>query len=152
MSQKEQSEFLGRDEEVLSNLGYPAKESELTRHPLGKVHDYQNHASERVVRGPARSQGVYGKFRDPQSGISTNQQNLDRWAGYARSNSYTGHGNKAGPGKEPTMPDPRERSTAGYRPASGKDSDGYLADPKDWADYQYGSEAGLGRIQKSEKY
>ena len=57
-----------------------------------------------------------------------------------------------GEGVEPKMPDPRERAAAGHQPGGGKDSDGYLADPKDWASYEYGSEAGLGRIQKSQKY
>jgi hypothetical protein len=150
MSQKEQSEFLGRGDEVVSNLGHPSREDDLTRHPLGKVDDYANsRASESVVDGPARGQGVYRKFANPQSGISTNQQNLDRWTGYARSNSY--HGGH-GEGVEPKMPDPRERAAGGYRPSERKDSDGYLADPKDWPSYEYGSEAGLGRLEKSQKY
>jgi hypothetical protein len=128
LSQAEQSKFLGRGDEVVSNLGHPSREDDLTRHPLGKVVDYTNHASEGVVRGPPRSQGVYGRFRDPQSGISS-EQNLDRWAGYARSNSYGGK-------------DPKGR---------GAGSDGHLASTKNWPSFEYGSESGLGRIEKARK-
>jgi hypothetical protein len=90
---------------------------------------------------------VYGRFRDPKDGTSR-QENLDRWSDYARSNSYH---RGPGPGKEPTMPDPRERS-AGYRPGDGKGSDGQLASTKNWASYEYGGDSGLGRLEKSEKY
>jgi hypothetical protein len=145
----QQRRFLNVGEEHTLNLGHPSTQDRLTEHPLDRVHDYNNGASERIVDGPPRSAGVYGSFKDPKSGISTNQQNLDRWASYAHSNSYQGgHGE----GVEPTMPDPRERSAVGYRPSGDKGSDGHLASPKDWASYEYGSEAGLGRIEKSQKY
>ena len=110
--------------------------------------DYANsRASESVVDGPARGQGVYRKFANPQSGISTNQQNLDRWADYARSNSYhRGHGE----GVDPKMRDQGRSSVPSA--ARSKDSDGYLADPKDWSSYEYGGDSGLGRLEKSEKY
>jgi hypothetical protein len=150
MSQAEQAKFLGRGDEVVSNLGHPCRESDLMKHPLGKVDDYANNrASERVVDGPKRSVGVYRSFKNPESGISS-QDNLNKWAGYAQANSYTGHGNKAGPGKEPPVSDGQRRSVPSE--ARNKDSDGYLASPKDWASYEYGSEAGLGRLEKSQKY
>jgi hypothetical protein len=146
MSQAEQAKFLGRGDEVVSNLGHPSREDDLTRHPLGKVDDYANNrASERVVDGPKRSVGVYRSFKNPESGIP-NQQNLDRWAGYAQANSYTGHGNKAGPGKEPPQSDGQRRSVPSE--ARDKDSDGYLADPKEWSRFDRGSESGEGRLEK----
>jgi len=145
LSQAEQARHLGVADETVLNLGHSVRESELTRHPLDRVHDYTNHASERVVRGPARSQGVYGKFRDPQSGIPTNEQNLDRWASYAKSNSY--HGGD-GTGVEPTMRDPRGGRDEG--------SDGHLVplpnpSTANWADFRAGSESGEGRLEKLHK-
>jgi hypothetical protein len=82
---------------------------------------------------------VYGKFRDPKSGIAE-QQNLDRWASYAKSNSYH---KGPGPGVNPTTPDPRG--------AHSNESDGYLRSTKNWPSFEYGSESGLGRIEKTHK-
>src|SRR5262249_40799317 len=75
--------------------------------------------------------GAFRKCSDPRSGISSGE-NLDKWADYAEANSYTGHGNKAGPGRNPSMPDPRIGRGS-------NESDGYLADQpspstKNWAD------------------
>jgi len=87
LSQAEQAKLLGRSDETTRNLGHPSSEDRLMEHPLDKVQDYQNHASEKIVRGPPRSQGVYRRFKNPQSGIA-NEANLGKWASYAHSNSY----------------------------------------------------------------
>jgi hypothetical protein len=114
--------------------------SDLTKHPLKDVIAYDG----RNIIDERRAQGVYRKFRDPKGGISS-EQNLDRWADYAKSNSYTGHGDKAGHGKDPTMPDPRGSHS--------QRSDGYLAplpsaSTETWADHRAGSESGEGRLEK----
>jgi hypothetical protein len=141
LSQAEQARFLGAKPERTKNLGHDSTVDKLTENPVGYPLNYEP-GSNRVVRGPPRSQGVYGKFRDPQSGIC-NQQNLDRWSGYARSNSFRGEGDSIG--KDPVVRDPRG-------PHSNK-SDGYLApspnpSTKNWADYRAGSESGEGRLEK----
>src|SRR5215472_12825943 len=72
------------------NLGHKSTEAGLTKNPAGRMVDYaDNDVSKGVVRGPARSVGVYGRFRDPQSGIAS-EQNLTRWSGYASAGSYDG--------------------------------------------------------------
>jgi hypothetical protein len=149
MSQAEQARFLGRGDEVVSNLGHPSREDDLTRHPLGRVQDYDKGASERIEKGPKRGVGVYRGYKNPQSGIGTDEQNLDRWASYAHSNSYYGgHGE----GVEPRMADPRERSATGHRPASAKDSDGYLLSTATWANLpEAGADSGVGRLEKTRK-
>jgi hypothetical protein len=144
MTEAEQAKFLGRPNEIVSNLGHPSREDDLTRHPLNKVPNYEPN-SNRVVDGPARSVGVYGRYKNPQSGIST-AQNLDRWSDYARSNSYH---RGPGPGKEPTVRDPRGSTVPSA--ARNKASDGSLASPKEWAKYEYGSDSGLGRLEKAGK-
>ena len=153
LDQFEQEKHLGIGHEMTKNLGHDWREREIEKNPAGRMVDYTNNdIGSDLVRGPPRSQGVYQKFTDPKSGISTNQQNLDRWSDYARSNSYTGHHHKAGPGVAPTMPDPRERSATGYRPNASEKSDGYLESTKGWAGYDRGSESGEGRLQKARKY
>ena len=144
LSQAEQAKLLGRSDETTRNLGHPSSEDRLMEHPLDKVQDYQNHASEKIVRGPPRSQGVYRRFKNPQSGIA-NEANLGKWASYAHSNSYAGG---HGAGVEPTMPDPRGRHS--------NESDGYLAplpsaSTESWADFRAGSESGEGRLEKLHK-
>jgi hypothetical protein len=141
LSQKEQAKFLGRGDEVTMNLGHRVHQDDLMKHPLESVPAYDG---QDIVTGPKRSQGVYGRFKNPQSGISS-EQNLDKWAGYAKANSYTGHGNKAGHGKPPSMDDPRPRHDAS------QESDGYLRSTKGWAGFEYGSESGLGRLEKARK-
>jgi hypothetical protein len=146
LSQAEQAKFLGRSDEIVSNLGHPSREDDLTRHPLRKVPNYEP-ASNRVVDGPKRGVGVYRSFKNPQSGISTSEANLRGWASYAHSNSYDGgHGE----GVEPKMPDPRERAAAGHRPGGGKDSDGHLLRPE-WDRYQFGADSGEGRLEKTHR-
>ena len=75
-----------------------------------------------------------------------NEGNLDRWSDYAKSNSYH---RGPGPGKEPPASDAGRRSVPAE--ARSKDSDGYLASPKEWAKYEYGSDSGLGRLEKAGK-
>ena len=127
LTQDQQAKFLGVKQETTMNLGHPVPVSRLTENPVGRPLDYENGPAARVIN-ERRSQGVYGKFRDPQSGISS-EQNLDRWAGYARSNSYHGR-------------DPRGR---------GAGSDEHLQSTKNWPSFEYGSESGLGRIEKARK-
>jgi hypothetical protein len=137
LSQKEQSKFLGRADEVVSNLGHPSREDDLTRHPLGRMMNYDSADTARTFRDPAKLQGIYRKCGDPRSGISSGE-NLDKWADYAKANSYTGEGL----GKPPSMPDPR----GGHS----NESDGYLRSTKGWADFDYGSESGF-RIEKTHR-
>jgi hypothetical protein len=144
LTEAEQAKFLGRGNEVVSNLGHPSRESDLTKHPLNKVQNYDSGDTARTFRDPPRLQGVYTKCNDPKSGISA-EQNIDAWAKRATANSYTGHGNKAGVGKDPTMPDPRGRHS--------NESDGYLArspnpSTDNWASFRAGSESGEGRLEK----
>jgi hypothetical protein len=144
MSEKEQAKFLGRGEEVTMNLGHRVHQDDLVKHPLGKTQNYDSADTERTFRDRPKLQGVYKKTADPKSGISS-ADNLKAWSKYADSNRYTGHGNKAGHGKDPTMPDPRGSHS--------NESDGYLAplpspSEKYWADYRAGSESGEGRLEK----
>jgi len=88
LTQREQAKHLGVKEETVMNLGHPVPVSRLTENPVGYLRDYEQGPAARVINEP-RSVGVYGKFRDPQSGIAE-QGNLDRWADYAKSNSYHG--------------------------------------------------------------
>ena len=148
MSQAEQARYLGAKPERTKNLGHDSSVDRLTQNPVGYPKDYEQGPAARVIN-EKRSQGVFGKFADPKDGRST-QANLDRWADYAKANSYTGHGNKAGVGKAPTVRDPRGGTVPSA--ARKKDSDGYLASPKDWASYEYGGDSGLGRLEKSKKY
>jgi hypothetical protein len=148
LSQAEQSKFLGVGDETVMNLGHRVPEDRLTEHPLNKVPTYDTapQAERQISEGQRLTQGVYGRHVPIKSGISA-EQNLDQWASYAKSNSYH---RGPGPGKEPTVRDPRGGTVPSA--ARSKDSDGYLADPKDWASYEFGSEAGLGRLEKSKKY
>jgi hypothetical protein len=147
LTQGQQAKFLGHKPETVMNLGHPTTVDRLTENPVGRPLDYENDAAARITN-ETRSVGVYGKFRDPQSGISTNEQNLNRWADYARSNSYH---RGPGPGKEPTMRDPR--GTTVPSAARTKDSDGHLAplpsaSTENWADYSAGADSGEGRLEK----
>jgi len=125
------------------NLGHKATQAEtsLTGNPARMVDYAQNNASGNIVRGPARSQGTYKKFADPQSGISS-QQNLDRWSGLASANSYR---RGPGPGVPATTPDPRPGRRAS------QESDNYLASTKGWPRFESGSDTGPGRIEKANK-
>ena len=122
------------------NLGHKASNATLTKNPAGYPHDYENGPADKVIN-EKRSVGVYGKFRDPQSGISS-AENLSRWSGYASEGSYQGKD-----GKAPVTPDPR----TGRRTSN--QSDNYLASmpetsTKTWADHRDGSESGPGRLEK----
>ena len=144
MSQAEQARFLGAKPERTKNLGYDSTVDKLTQSPVGYPLDYQSPSAARVIN-ETRSQGVYGKFRDPQSGIAQ-QNNLDRWADYAKSNSYH---RGPGPGKDPPQSDGQRRSVPSE--ARNKDSDGYLESTKNWPSFEYGSDSGLGRIEKTHR-
>jgi hypothetical protein len=149
LTQDQQARHLGVKQETTMNLGHPVPVSRLTENPLGRMQNYDSADTTRTFRDPPRLQGVYRKTADPRSGISS-ADNLKDWSQRSTANSYTGHGNKAGTGKEPTVRDPRGSTVPSA--ARNKDSDGYLASPKDWSSYEYGSEAGLGRLEKSKKY
>jgi hypothetical protein len=133
LSQKEQAKALGRGDEVTMNLGHRVHQDDLVKHPLKEVIAYDG----RNIVDEKRSVGVYGKFKDPKSGIST-AQDLDRWASYARSNSYDGKD-----GKDPVVKDPRGSHS--------NESDGYLRSTKGWASYEYGADSGPGRIEKTHR-
>jgi hypothetical protein len=150
LTQDQQARHLGVKQETVMNLGHPVPVSQLEKNPVGYPRDYENGPAARVIN-EKRSQGVFGKFRDPQSGIST-QANLDRWSGYASANTEVtrGQAHGPGPGKEPPVSDAGRRSVPS--PARNRDSDGYLASPKDWASYEYGGDSGMGRLEKSQKY
>ena len=151
LDQYEQEKHLGIGHEMTKNLGHDWRESEIEQNPAGRMVDYANNdVSKGVVRGPAHSQGVYQKFADPKDGTSTSE-NLSRWSDYARSNSYTGHDHKAGPGVPPSMPDPRERAATGYRPNASERSDGYLRSTESWPSHEYGADSGPGRLEKTGK-
>jgi hypothetical protein len=138
LDQYEQEKHLGIGHERTKNLGRDWRESEIEKNPARPL-DYEGGPAARVINEP-RSQGVYGKFADPKDGTSR-QENLDRWASYAKSNSYH---RGPGPGVYPTTPDPRGRHT--------NESDGYLLSTKGWANLpDAGSESGEGRLQKSGK-
>jgi hypothetical protein len=130
------------------NLGHKSKSTEaaLTRNPVGRALNYEP-ASNRVVDGPSRSVGVYKKFSDPKSGISS-ADNLRAWSKYSTSNSYTGHGAKDGSAKDPPVSDDSRQ----HVPAASKNSDGYLESTKGWAGYDRGADSGEGRLQKAKKY
>jgi len=124
-SQAEQARWLNSKVERVKNLGHDTTIDKLTQNPVGYPKDYEQGPAARVIN-ERRSIGVYGKFEDPQSGISASE-NLDRWADYARSNSYDGR-------------DPRGR---------GEGSDNHLQSTKNWPGFEYGSESGPGRIEKT---
>ena len=107
------------------NLGHKASDATLTKNPAGRMVDYTNNdVGKQIVRGPARSIGVYGRFDNPSDG-----HDLKGWADYAKSNSYHGR-------------DPRGR---------GEGSHNYLQSTKGWPRFDAGSESGEGRIEKSRK-
>jgi hypothetical protein len=141
LDQFEQEKHFGIGHEMTKNLGHDWRESEIEKNPAGRMMNYDSADTARTFRYPAKLQGVYGKCNDPRSGISQ-QQNLDRWADYATKDSYH---RGPGPGKEPTMRDPRGKHS--------NESDGYLASQpnpstKNWADFRAGSESGEGRLEK----
>ena len=138
LTQDQQAKFLGVKEETVMNLGHPVPISEIAEHPAPDVKNYDSGDTGRVVRGPARSQSVYGRFRDPKDGTSASE-NLSRWSDYAHAGSYQ---RGDGTGKEVSMPDPRGRRDEG--------SDEYLLRP-DWSKYEYGADSGPGRLEKSGK-
>jgi hypothetical protein len=141
LTQDQQAKFLGVKEETTLNLGHPVPISEIEKNPAGRMVDYANNdVSKGVVRGPARSQNVYGKFRDPKDG-----HDFAGWASYAREGSD--HGKSA---KPPTVRDPRGSSVPSA--ARNKDSDGYLAGTESWSTFEFGGDSGKGRLEKSEKY
>jgi hypothetical protein len=151
LSQAEQARHLGVRDEVMRNLGHEMQQDDLTRHPLAKVQDYTgDRAGERVERGPPRSQGVYRSFKNPESGISS-EENLARWSGYSRANTQSLNG-RGRDSKPPSMPDPRLSGRHLIGPGAKGDSDGYLASTKEWASFEYGGDSGLGRLEKSQKY
>jgi len=112
---------------VTMNLGHRVRQDYLTESPVGPPLDYENGAAARVIN-ERRSQGVYQRFSDPRSGIAS-ANNLKAWSGYSTANSYGGK-------------DPKGR---------GEGSDGHLASTKNWPSFDYGSESGLGRLEKSGK-
>jgi hypothetical protein len=126
LDQYEQEKHLGLGHERTKNLGHDWRESQIEQNPARPL-DYEGGPVRHIV-DEARGQGVYGKFKDPQSGIST-ADNLQAWSEYSTSNSYQGR-------------DPKGR---------GAGSDNHLASPKEWSRFEYGSESGEGRLQKSGK-
>jgi hypothetical protein len=132
------------------NLGHKATEASLTKNPAGRMVDYTNNdIGKQIIReGQRHTQGVYGRHSPTPSGIST-ADNLQAWSKYSTSNSYTGHRNKAGPGKEPPVSDDSRRLVPSE--ARNKDSDGYLESTKNWPSFEYGSDSGLGRIEKTHR-
>jgi hypothetical protein len=147
LDQKQQARHLGVKEETVCNLGHPVPVSRLTENPAGRMVDYANNdVSKGIVRGPARSVGVYGSFKNPTSGISS-EQNLSRWSGYASANTEVtrGQAHGPGPGKDPPMSDDSRM------PAAGKDSDGYLQSTRNWPNHEYGADSGPGRLEKTHR-
>jgi hypothetical protein len=122
LTQDQQAKFLGVKQETTMNLGHPVPVSRLTENPVGYPKDYEQGPAARVINEP-RSVGVYQKFADPKDG-----HDLNRWADYARSNSYHGR-------------DPRGR---------GAGSDNHLLKPK--GDYEAGADSGEGRLEKRDNY
>jgi hypothetical protein len=144
LDQAAQARWLGSKVERVKNLGHNSTVDRLTENPVGHPIEYDPKGVADRVINEKRQTGVYEKFRDPQSGLSE-QRNLDRWADYAKSNSYTGHRAKAGHGKYPTMPDPRGSHS--------NKSDGYLESTRRWPDFdRAGSESGEGRLDKLHKH
>jgi hypothetical protein len=145
LDQFEQEKHLNIGHERTKNLGHDWRESEIEKNPAGRVVDYESGPAARVIDEP-RSVGVYGRFKNPQSGISS-EQNLNKWGDYARSNSYH---RGPGPGQEPPAPEPRRSVPSEAR---NKDSDGHLAplptpSMSNWATYTAGGDSGEGRLQK----
>jgi hypothetical protein len=128
-TQGQQARFLGSTPEQVRNLGHPSTVDRLTESPVGYPKDYEQGPAARVIN-EKRSVGVYQRFADPKDGRST-QQNLDRWADYARSNSY----NVDGRGRDPK--------------GRGEGSDNHLRSTKSWPNHEFGSESGPGRIEKT---
>src|SRR5262249_51491139 len=85
LTQREQAKHLGVKVERTKNLGHDSTVDRLTENPA-RMMNYDSADTARIINEP-RSVGVYGRFKNPQSGIAQ-QNNLDRWADYARSNSY----------------------------------------------------------------
>jgi len=132
LTEAEQAKFLGRGNEVVSNLGHRSREGDLTRHPLGKVPTYDTapQGQREIKEGQRLTQGVYGRHVPINSGISS-AENLRSWQKYSTSNSYDGR-------------DPKGR---------GAGSDNHLAplpsaSTENWADFRAGSESGEGRLEK----
>jgi hypothetical protein len=145
MPEIQQRKFLGVGEEHTLNLGHPSTQDRLSEHPLDRVQNYDSGDTGRVGRGPARSQSVYGKFRDPKDG-----HDFAGWASYAREGSYTGRGNKAGLGKDPPTTDDSRRTVPDV--ARAKNSDGYLESTRTWANLpEAGGDSGVGRLEKAGK-
>jgi|SRR6516162_930564 hypothetical protein len=132
------------------NLGHKASDRSLTKNPAGRVVTYDTapQAEREIKEGQRLTTGVYGRHVPIKSGIST-ADNLRAWSKYAKSNSYTGHGAKDGPGREPPVRDDRRSVPSAARD---KGSDGHLASTKDWASFEYGGDSGMGRLEKSQKY
>jgi hypothetical protein len=132
------------------NLGHKATDATLTKNPAGRMVDYTSgEQGKRIARGTARSVGVYGSFKNPTSGISS-EQNLSRWSDYASANTEVtrGQAHGPGPGKDPPQSDDSRR----HVPAAGKDSDGYLLSTATWANLpEAGADSGVGRLEKSRK-
>jgi hypothetical protein len=148
LTQDQQAAYLGVKQETVLNLGHPVPISEIEQNPADMADYTNNDVGKQIVRGPPRSAGVFGSFKDPKSGISTNEQNLDRWADYARSNSY--HGGH-GEGVEPTVRDPRGGTVPSE--ARNKGSDGYLQSTEGWPSFDTGgADSGVGRLEKAKKY
>ena len=143
-TQGQQARFLDSTPERTKNLGHDTTVDKLTQNPVGYPADYEKGPAARIIDEP-RSVGVYGRFKNPQSGIAE-QGNLNHWAGYAKANSYTGHGVKDGSGKPPPISDDSRRLVPSE--AASKNSDGYLRSTAGWPDFEYGSDSGPGRIQK----
>lgn len=129
LTQCEQAKHLGVKEESTFNLGHRVPISRIMEHPLrGQPTSYDSTDTARTFRDPARGQGVYTGRNYPQSGISS-EQNLRGWGDYAKSNSFHGK-------------DPKGR---------GAGSDGHLESTRNWPGFEYGSESGLGTIEKQHK-
>src|SRR5262249_16212467 len=142
LTEAEQAKFLGRGNEVVSNLGHRSRKGDLTRHPLKTVPtcDTASQAERQIKEGKRLTQGVYRRHVPINDGRST-AENLRVWSKYSQSNSY--HGGH-GEGVSPTMADPRGTHT--------DRSDGYLLSTRGWANLpDAGAESGEGRLQKIRK-
>jgi hypothetical protein len=131
MTEAEQSRFLGRGVERTKNLGHDSTVDRLTENPSKKARNYEPN-SNRVIDGPSRSAGVYQRFADPQSGISS-EQNLNKWSSYSQAGTYSVDGRGR---------DPKGR---------GAGSDNHLASTKNWPSFEYGADSGPGRIEKTHR-
>ena len=119
--------LFGMGVERTKNLGHDSTVDKLVENPVRRPLDYEGGPARHII-DERRSVGVYRKFADPQGGVSS-VQNLRGWQDYAGSNSWHGK-------------DPKGR---------GEGSDGHLASTKNWAGFEYGSESGLGRLEKAGK-